>query len=89
LAFDLAIAKTASEKTAAPFLSQQSLNDAYPFRIERFPANGLACPTIPVRGVALIALLPVQVRMHPRTFGTFVLLSGFMRPLPIALGIPP
>jgi hypothetical protein len=41
--------------------SQQISHDAQPFRIERFPANRLARPTVPVRCVALIAFLAVQV----------------------------
>ena len=60
-----------------------------PFPVERLPANGFTGPTIPVGGVALVALLAVQVRMHPRSLDALVLLRGFVRPLPIALGIPP
>jgi len=42
-----------------------------------------------VFSIAVIALLAVQVRMHPRTLDPFVLLSGFVRSLPVALAIPP
>jgi hypothetical protein len=31
------------------FLCRQILHDAEPFRIEWFPANGLACPAEPIR----------------------------------------
>jgi hypothetical protein len=72
-----------------PDLSQQSSHDADPGRIERFPANGLARPVVPIRCVALIAFFAVQVGMHPRTLNVFVLLRGLVRPVPIALGIPP
>jgi hypothetical protein len=68
---------------------QQRIDDAQPFRIERLPAHRLASPAIPVGSVALIAFLAVQVGMHPRTLDAFVLLGGFVRPRPIALGIPP
>src|ERR1700733_10679312 len=50
---------------------------------------GLACPTVPVGGVALFALLAVQVRMHPRSLDAFVLLRGLVPPRPIPPGIPP
>ena len=70
-------------------LHQQSFHDAEPFRIEWLPANRLASPTIPVGGVVLIAFLPVEVGMHPRTVVTFVPLGRFVGMSPIALGIPP
>ena len=38
---------------------------------------------------ALIAFLAMQVGVHPRTIGAFVLLSGFVGSRPIAIGIPP
>jgi hypothetical protein len=41
-----------------PELFQQSLHDAEPFRIQRFAANWLTRPAIPVGGVALIARDP-------------------------------
>src|SRR5439155_20975268 len=44
---------------------------------------------VPVRRVVLIALLAVKISMHPRTLDAFVLLGGFVRSVPIALGIPP
>src|ERR1019366_10362981 len=74
-----------NHKKRQPDLSQQSFHNAEPFSVERFSANGFARPTIPVRRVALIALLAVQVGMHPRTLGAFVPLRRFVRPLPIAL----
>src|ERR1700687_4131897 len=46
-------------------LSQQTTHDTEPFRIERLSANRLPRPTVPVRGVALIALLAVQVGVNP------------------------
>jgi len=58
-------------------LSQQISDDAEPFRIERFPANGLACATIPVGCITLIAFLAMEVGVHPRALGAFVLLSRF------------
>jgi hypothetical protein len=39
--------------------------------------------------VALIAFLAMQVGVCPRTLDAFALLGGFVRSLPIALGIPP
>ena len=39
------------------------------------------------QGYAII--LAMQVGMNPRTLDAFVLLRGFVRPCPIALGIPP
>lgn len=63
--------------------------DAEPFRIEWHSANGPARPTIPIGCVALIAFLAMQVGVHPRTLGDIVLLCGFVRSRPIALGIPP
>jgi len=68
---------------------QQRIDDAQPFRIERLPAHRLASPAIPVRCVAPIALLAMQIGMHPRTLDPFVLLSGFVRSLPVLLAIPP
>lgn len=74
---------------ASHHLSQQRCHNAKPLRIELLSANGLARPTIPVRCVTLIAFLAVKIGMNPTTLGTFVLLSGFVRSRPIALGIPP
>jgi hypothetical protein len=37
----------------------------------------------------MIALFSMEVGMHPRAILAFVLLSGFVRPRPIDLGIPP
>jgi hypothetical protein len=64
-------------------------DDAEPFRIQWLSANRLPRPTIPVRCVALIASLPMQVGVHPRTLGAFVLLIRFVRPRAIGLRIPP
>jgi hypothetical protein len=74
---------------ATTSLSQQGSHEPKPFSIEWFSANWLARPTVPVRRVALIAFIAVQVGVNPRTVTTFVLLSGFVRSRPIALGIPP
>jgi hypothetical protein len=49
---------------------------AEPFRIEWFSAYGLACSTVPIRCVALIAFFAVQIRMNPRTFAPIVLLAS-------------
>ena len=70
-------------------LSKQCRHDAQPFSIQRLPASGLSRPTIPIFCIALIAFFAMQVGVNPRTFDTFVLLSGFVRRLPIAFGIPP
>jgi hypothetical protein len=70
-------------------LSQQLSHNAEPFRIYWLSANGFGCPTIPVGCIALIAFLAMQVGVYPRTLGAFVLLSRFVGPRPIALGIPP
>lgn len=59
-----------------------------PFRIEWLPAPGLASSPIPVCCVALIAFLAMEIRMHPRTLDAFVLLCGFVRSFPVALGVP-
>ena len=70
-------------------LSQQISDDAEPFRIEWFSANGLPCSTIPVGCVVLISFFAMQVGVHLRTLGAFVLLSKFVGPSPITFGIPP
>jgi hypothetical protein len=72
-----------------PALSQQLSHNAEPFRIQWFPTNRLPRPTVPISCVALIAFLAMQVGVHPRTLGAFVLLSRFVSLSPIALGIPP
>jgi hypothetical protein len=74
---------------ADSLLSEQISHDAVPLRIKRFSADGLACPTIPVGCIALIAFFPVQVCVNPRTLRALVLLSGFVGSCPVALGIPP
>ena len=68
---------------------EQRFHDAQPFRIERLPANGLACASVPVSCIALIPFFAVRVGMNPRTFDTFVLLGGFVRLCPIAFGVKP
>jgi hypothetical protein len=70
-------------------LSQQIPRDADPFRIERLSTNGLSSPAIPIGCVALVALFPMEVSMHPRAILAFVLLSGCAGLRPIALGVPP
>ena len=52
-------------------------------------ANWLACPTVPVSSIALIAFLSMQVGVNPRAVLAFVLLGGFVRPRPVAFPIPP
>jgi hypothetical protein len=69
--------------------AKQTFYNAEPFRVQRFSAHWLSCPTIPVGCVALVALLAVQIRMHPRTLDAFILLCGFVRSRPIALRVPP
>ena len=64
-------------------------HDAEPFRIQWLPANRLACATVPVRRVVLIAFFSMEVGVYPRTLRSFVLLSGFVCPRPIALRVPP
>jgi hypothetical protein len=68
---------------------KQTFDNAEPFPVEWLSANGLACPVVPIGCVALIALLPVQVGVYPRSLDPFVLLSGFVRSLPVALASPP
>src|SRR5437870_2704630 len=68
---------------------QQRIDDAEPFRIEWLSANGFARSAVPIVGVALIAFLAMQVGMHPPTVPPFILLCGFVRPFPVALGVPP
>jgi hypothetical protein len=60
-------------QVAVPLLFQQCLHDTQPFRIERLPAHGLACPAIPVGCVALIAFLAMQVGVNPRSLDALVL----------------
>jgi hypothetical protein len=60
-------------------LREQLPRDAKPFRIQRLPANGLACPTVPECRVALIALIAVGLKDRPsRTSarGTVFLYQG-------------
>jgi hypothetical protein len=73
---------------ATASLSQQRIHDGEPLRFEGLPANGLACATVPVGGIALIAFLTVQVSVNPRAIA-FVLLGRFVCSRPIAFGIPP
>jgi hypothetical protein len=70
-------------------LSQQSFHNAEPFRIEWFSAYRLSRPTVPIGRVALIAFFAMQVGVHPRTIGAFVLLGGFVRSRPVAFAIRP
>jgi hypothetical protein len=72
-----------------PDSSQQASCDAMPFRIEWFSADGLPRPTVPIGCFALITFLAMQVGVHPRTLGAFVLLRRFVAARPITLGIPP
>jgi hypothetical protein len=76
-------------KFRATLLPQQYSDNAEPFRIERFSTNGLTGPTVPISGVGVIAFLAMEVGVNPRTLYAFVLLGGFVRFLPIALGVPP
>jgi hypothetical protein len=71
------------------FLYQHRFGDTEPLPIERHPADGLPSPAVPVRRVIIIALLAVEIGMHPRPLDALVLLRGFVRPRPIALCIPP
>jgi hypothetical protein len=48
----------------------------------RLSAHGFASPVVPIGGVTRVALLPVQVGVYPRSLDAFVLLRGFVRPLP-------
>jgi len=75
--------------TFGPALFHQCFDDSEPFVIEWLPANRLRRPTIPVSSVVLIAFLAMQVGMHPRTIGAFVLLRRFVCSRPIALAVPP
>jgi len=68
---------------------QQRCNNAEPFRVERLPAPGLARPAVPIRRVALIAFLAVQVRVNPRAIRPLVLLRGFVSTFPVTLCVPP
>jgi len=70
-------------------LAKQGFDDGQPLFVEPGPARWPARPAIPVAGIAKVAFLPVQVGMHPRASGTFVLLGGFVSARPIALGVPP
>jgi len=72
-----------------PCLFQQLCSDAEPFPIERFTTDGLACPAVPVRCVAFITFLAMQVCVHPRTIRPFVLLGRFVGTCPVAFGVPP
>jgi hypothetical protein len=67
---------------------EQSLYDAHPLRIKRPSADRLVSTSVAIRGVLLIAFLAVEVGVNPCTFPSRIFLSGFMRSLPIALGIP-
>jgi hypothetical protein len=71
------------------WLAKQTFDNAEPFPVEWFSANGFARSAIPIGGVALIAFLAMQVGVYPRSLDAFVLLCGFVRPRPIAFGIPP
>ena len=51
--------------------------------------NGSPCQPIPISRIPHITLLPVQIGMHPRAIRTLNILRHLMRPLPVALAIPP
>jgi hypothetical protein len=70
-------------------LSQQVPHDADPFLVWRLAANRLSRPTIPVRCVALIAFLAMQVGVNPTTIGSFVLLGRLVGTFPNAFAVPP
>jgi hypothetical protein len=68
---------------------QQCAHDSRPLIGE--PAAGRA-PTgasVPIGGIALVALFTVQVGVDPGTARAFILLRRFVRSHPIALSIPP
>jgi hypothetical protein len=65
------------------------IQDSQPLRLERFAADRFPGAAVPVRCIALIAFLPVEVGVHPRALEVFDLLSAFMGAGPIAFRIPP
>ena len=70
-------------------LPQQLIDDRQPLRLERFAADRFPSTAVPVRCIALIAFLSVEVGMNPRSRRIFDLLSAFMGTRPVAFGIPP
>ena len=49
-----------------------------------------ACPPdCTILSIALIAFLAMQIGVNPRSLEALILLGGFVRPIPIALSIPP
>lgn len=69
--------------------TQQRLGDLRPFTLKRVSGRWLAGTSIPISRIRVVTLLAMQVGMNPCTVETFVLLSRFVRSLPIALGIQP
>src|SRR5215469_711172 len=71
------------------FSSKQLADDGKPLRFQCLTASGFSSPTIPIRSVALVAFLAMEVGVDPGTFDAFVLLGRLVCPGPVALSVPP
>src|SRR5580704_6857419 len=80
-------------RTPAPALSssvlEQRRRDRLPFLVERGFADRLLCASIPVGGVTGVALLSVQIGVHPVAGAALVGLRGVVRAVPVALRVEP
>ena len=68
---------------------KQCLGDRRPFLVERSLADRLARAAIPIGGVAGVALLAMQIGVHPVARPALVGLRRFMRAVPIPSRVEP
>ncbi len=69
-------------------LRQQRGGDLRPFLLERRARHRFASAAIPIGGVAGVALLAMQIGVHPVALAALVGLRQFMRAVPVALARP-
>jgi hypothetical protein len=68
---------------------KQCTHDSRPLIGEPATRRAPTGASVPIGGIALVALFAVQVGVDPGTSRTFILLRRFVRSHPIALSIPP
>src|SRR5277367_563936 len=76
------------EKGRGPRLQKRG-DDRRPFLLERPSRDRLAGASIPITRVGGIALLAVEVGVHPIARAGSVALHEFMRPVPVSLAVMP
>src|SRR5579863_2404854 len=65
-------------------LAEQRRGDAAPFLVETAVRDGLSGAPIPIGGVAPIALLAMQIGVHPIANAALVVLRRRVRAVPVA-----